>query len=362
MSKFNKTKRKTLLNKPVEPFKIKGSSNTSDVLSRMTDTAFQGKNFGRAADCWEQMITTPKTTIFMGLAGAMVPAGMREIIVHLIKNRYIDCLVSTGANLFHDTHETLGYFHWQGSHLVDDNELRDAGLDRMYDVFASDEEFNKSDEYIFKFAETLDRRPYTTREFLSLMGKDLAKAGKILAKKSGQKYQDGIVTAAYKYDVPIYCPAIGDSAIGIALACRDGRDHIMFDVVGDVKETAEIAAKASSSGVVIIGGGTPKNFIHQTEVTADMMGKEAPGHRFALQITTDAPHWGGLSGCTFEEAQSWGKIAKKSERVTVACDSTIALPIITTVLAQRLKKYKRVMPDAVDFEKAYKVKKAKWDK
>lgn len=362
MTGFDKKKRKKLMQKPVESFKIKVNSDASDVLTRMGETAFQGKNFGRAADCWEQMITTPKTTIFMGLAGAMVPAGMREVIVHLIKNRYIDCLVSTGANLFHDLHETLGYFHYQGSHLVDDNELREAGLDRMYDVFASDEEFNNTDEYIFKFSETLERRPYSTREFISLMGKDLSKTAGVLAKKSGLKSVDGIVTAAHKYNVPIYCPAIGDSAIGIALACRDGYDHIMFDVVGDVKETAEIAAKAKNSGVVIIGGGTPKNFIHQTEVTADMMGKEAPGHRFALQITTDAPHWGGLSGCTFEEAQSWGKIAKKSERVSVACDSTIALPIITTALSQRLKKHKRVLPDEIDFSKAYKVKKAKWDK
>lgn len=361
MSQFDKKKRKKLMQKPVESFKIKDRATTSDILSRMGETAFQGKNFGRAVDCWEQMIKTPKTTIFMGLAGAMVPAGMREVVVHLIKNRYIDCLVSTGANLFHDLHETLGYYHWQGSHLVDDCELREAGLDRMYDVFASDEEFNDTDEYIFKFSETLERRPYTTREFLSLMGKDLAKMGKVFAKKSGKKYVDGIVTAAHKYDVPIYCPAIGDSSIGIALACHDGRDHIMFDLVGDVKETAEIAAKAKNSAVVIFGGGTPKNFIHQTEVTADMMGKSAPGHRFALQVTTDAPHWGGLSGCTFEEAQSWGKIAKRSERVSVACDSTIALPIITTALAQRLKKFKRVMPEKIDFEKAYKVKKVKWD-
>ena len=139
----------------------------------------------------------------------------------------------------------------------------------------------------------------------------------------------------------MYCPAIGDSSIGIGLAIKPEEDNFIFDVIGDVKETALIAANANKTGVIYIGGGTPKNFIQQTSVTAAVMGKDVSGHEYAVQITTDAPHWGGLSGCTFEEAQSWGKIAKKAKMVTVHCDSTIALPIIVTALAKKVKGLKR---------------------
>jgi deoxyhypusine synthase len=275
---------------------------------------------------------------------------MRKIIVHLIKSRYIDCLVSTGANLFHDIHETLGRRHWQGSHTVDDTELKDSGLDRMYDVYAIEEEFNSSDEYIYDFSRTLEKRPYTTREFLYLLGKDLSRRGR----------EEGILTAAYKAGVHVYCPAIADSSIAIALALADGRDYPLFDCVGDVKETAHLAAGSSKSGVVFVGGGTPKNFIQQTEVTANMMGRKSTGHNYAVQITADSPHWGGLSGCTFEEAQSWGKIAKKSKKVSVNCDTTIALPIIVTALKQRMRGVKRVLP-GMDLAGSYRVRKRIWD-
>ncbi|MEE9615294.1 MAG: deoxyhypusine synthase [Thermodesulfobacteriota bacterium] len=351
---FDLKKRKKYIRHPVEPLEVDAGRDVSELLKGMEETAFQGKKLAEAVGVWEEMLKG-KTFVFFGLAGAMVPAGMRNVIVHLLKKRYIDCLVSTGANLFHDIHETLGWDHWQGSAHADDRELRDAGVDRMYDVYAIEEEFNSTDEYIFKFGESLERRPYTTREFLSLLGKKLSK----IPKRDGAR--DGIVTAAHKAGVPIYCPAIGDSSIGIALAMRDGEDNFLFDCIGDVKETAQIVANTKSSGVVFVGGGTPKNFIQQTEVTATMMCKKTSGHSYAVQITADAPHWGGLSGCTFEEAQSWGKIAKKSKRVTVYCDSTIALPIMATALAKRMKGVKRKVQQA-DLEGSHRVKKVLWDK
>ncbi len=347
--KFDAAKRKKYIKRSVNPVRIDPDASISDLLKCMGQTAFQGKNLSRAADVWEEMLKG-NTTIFFGLAGALVPAGMRELMVYLIKNRYIDCLVSTGANLFHDIHETLGWRHWQGSHAVDDKDLRDAGIDRMYDVFALEEEFNSSDEYIYSFSNTLERRPYTTREFLYLMGEDLSKRSR----------KEGILTAAYKAGVHVYCPAIGDSSIGIALALKDGDDHLLFDVVGDVKETAHLTSRARNSGIVFAGGGTPKNFIQQTEVTAQMMCKRTPGHKYAVQITADAPHWGGLSGCTFEEAQSWGKIAKNSKRVTVNSDTTIALPIIVSALAQRMNGVKRKLPD-LSLKNAFRVRKRIWD-
>ncbi|MBI5643666.1 MAG: deoxyhypusine synthase [Deltaproteobacteria bacterium] len=341
--------RKKYLKKTVKPVEIKAGAGVEDLVRRMGDTAFQGRNLSAAVDIWEEMLKT-KTTIFFGLAGAMVPAGMRELVVFLLKNRYIDCLVSTGANLFHDVHETLGRYHWQGSHQMNDTDLKDVGIDRIYDVFAVEEEFNAADKYIYNFAEGLEKRPYTTREFLSLMGKDLASRGKA----------EGIVSTAYKSGVPIYCPAVADSSIGIALALKDGDDHLIFDMIGDVKETAEIAARAKNTGVIYVGGGTPKNFIQQTEVTATLQCKDVEGHKYAIQVTADAPHWGGLSGCTFEEAQSWGKIAKKSSHVTVSSDATIALPMIVTALAGRMKGYKRQAPK-IDLKSSNKIAKRIWE-
>jgi deoxyhypusine synthase len=344
-----KGSKKRYLRKSVDPVRVMPGATVDGLVSAMGRTAFQGRNLSTAVDVWEEMLKT-RTTIFFGLAGAMVPAGMREVVVYLIKNRFIDCLVSTGANLFHDIHETLGRYHWQGSPHADDSELKDAGIDRIYDVFAVEEEFNRADRFIYSFAERLDKRPHTTREFLYLLGKDMG----LRARK------EGILTAAYKHGVPVYCPAVADSSIGIALALKDGRGHFVFDLIGDVKETAQIAARAGSTGVVYVGGGTPKNFIQQTEVTATLMCKAVEGHRFAVQITADAPHWGGLSGCTFEEAQSWGKISKRGTHVTVNSDATIALPIIATALAERMKGKKR-KGASFDFRGYYAVGKRLWE-
>jgi deoxyhypusine synthase len=291
----------------------------------MGQTAFQGRNLAQAAKIWGEMCQG-KTTIFMGLAGAMIPAGMRNIMLHLIKNRWIDCLVTTGANIFHDCHESLGRFHWQGTHNVDDNELREHAIDRIYDVFASEKEFLQTDKFITDFTATLEDQCYTTREYLYLLGLELSKVGK----------EEGILTAAAQNKLPIYCPAIGDSSVGISIAegRLKGQNNIQFDIIQDIIETTQLSTHNHSTGVIYIGGGTPKNFIQQTEVSACILGHDVVGHQYAIQITADAPHWGGLSGCTFEEAQSWGKIAPKALKTTVFCDATIALPIIANAIEQ----------------------------
>lgn len=315
------------LKNPVIPFEIREDYTVADALTAMSSTAFQARNLSTAVDIWGSMLKG-RVTIFLGLAGAMVPAGMRNVITYLIQNRLIDCLVSTGANLFHDIHETLGRFHYQGSAYMDDVQLQQEGVDRIYDVFASEPEFRSLDDYITRFADTLDLdRPYTTREFLYLLGQKISK----------EIDRDGIVTSAYKAGVPIYCPAIGDSSIGIALSARTKGKRLLFDIVADVQETALLALKSEETGVIYIGGGTPKNFIQQVEVTACLWSRNTSGHGYAIQVTADAPHWGGLSGCTFDEAKSWGKIKKSAKMVTVYCDSTIALPLIATAVVQKHK-------------------------
>ena len=316
--------KKQLLSTPTRPFDPVGASTPAEVLERMRGTAFQGKNLGVAYQVWKRMLADD-CTILMGMSGAMVPAGMRRLVVRMIENRLIDCLVSTGANFFHDLHETKGNFHYQGSHLVDDVLLAENLVDRMYDVLADEEKFREHDQWIGRFAGALDqKRSYTTREFLNLLGRELGKRAK----------EDGIVSAAARAGIPLYCPAVADSSIGIGIAANryQGGNQFMFDVIGDVVETARIVAESKNTGVIYFGGGTPKNFVQQTEVTAIIMNTGVTGHKYAVQVVTDSPHWGGLSGCTFEEAQSWGKIQKDAAMVTCHCDSTIAMPIIVSAL------------------------------
>ena len=322
-----------ILSTPTRPLIVDRKKNVAALLEKMQGISFQGRSLAGAYQVWKRMLQD-RVMIMMGMSGAMVPAGMRRLVVYLIKNRLIDCLVSTGANFFHDMHETLGRLHFQCSPNVDDVLLQEHLVDRMYDTLADEEEFREEDAWIGRFAASLDQsRPYTTREFFNLIGKEISKRAK----------EDGIVSAAYKANIPLYCPAIGDSSIGIGIAENRhlGKNRFTFDVVGDVVETARLAGESPNSGVVYFGGGTPKNFVQQSEVTATFMRQAHNGHKYALQVVTDAPHWGGLSGCTFEEAQSWGKIAHDATMVTVHCDSTIAMPILVTALSENAKLIRR---------------------
>ncbi len=317
------------LQEPVLPFEVEEQCSAMVLLEKMANTSFQGRNLGTAFRIWQQMVKG-QTTVLFGLAGAMVPAGMRKVMVYLLQKGLIHCLVSTGANLFHDCYESLGRKHFKGSPAVDDVQLRGQSIDRIYDTFASDLEFQKTDRFISTFVAALPtHKSYTTREFFRLLGQHLIE----------EAQEEGILTAAARAKVPIYCPALGDSSIGIAMAVGDekGPLPVQFDIIADVEETADLVASASSTGVIYVGGGTPKNFIQQTEVTATLRGQKVPGHRYAIQITADAPHWGGLSGCTFSEAQSWGKIAPKAKKVSVHCDATIALPLLVSALAEWLE-------------------------
>lgn len=318
--------RDSFLHTPTEPVSITPGMTTDQLLRGMEKMSFQGRQLARAAGVWEEGLRSG-AFVMMGLAGAMVPAGMRNIIRYLMERRFIDCLVSTGANLFHDLYESLGHRHFIGTPQADDEALFEEGIDRIYDTYADEREFEKLDRWIGSWAtEKLERRPYTTREFLHELGLEAARI-------SGGK-SPGILTTAASRGIPVYCPAIGDSSIGIGLA--GGNAPVLFDVVADVRETAELVVNKDTM-VVYCGGGTPKNFIQQTEVTVKHLNEEAAGHKYAVQFITDAPHWGGLSGCTFEEAVSWGKINPQGEKISVFCDATIALPIVVSALATRME-------------------------
>jgi deoxyhypusine synthase len=317
-------KKSRFLQMPIEPFAVEGGLSADQVLLRMERISFQGRNLATAHRIWQKMLEGD-VTIFLGMAGALSAGGLRLIVAYLIANRYVDCLVSTGANLYHDLHETRGQRHYLGSPHADDAALAAERIDRVYDTFASEEEFIGNDNWIAEFAATLESRPYTTREFLHLLGGHLWNT-------SGR---EGILTAAYRANVPIFCPAIADSSIGMGLSqARQKKPGAGFiDVIGDIVESANLIIRRPGTASVVLGGGTPKNFINQASVQAEFYSDQIGGHRFAIQIVTDVPHFGGASGSSLEEAQSWGKLATDAARVSVQADATIALPILASALA-----------------------------
>jgi deoxyhypusine synthase len=322
-------RRSRFLRVPVEPFKVEKGLGADDVLARMERISFQGRNLAAAGRVWQRMFGAD-VTIFLGIAGALSAGGMRLIIAHLIEHRYVDCLVSTGANLYHDLHETRGRRHFLGSPLLDDAALASERIDRVYDTLASEDEFCKNDDWIGDFTLTLEPRPYTTREYLYRLGERLwTETG-----------NPGILTAAYRANIPIFCPAIADSSIGIGISQGRHRDQTagQLDVVGDIIESANIVVNSPGTASVVLGGGTPKNFINQASVQAEFYDERVSGHKFAIQISTDVPHFGGASGSSLEEAQSWGKLSLESERVTVQCDVTVALPLLVSALETTSRK------------------------
>ena len=317
-------KKSRFLGTPVEPFVVEAGLTADQVIARMERISFQGRNLATAHHIWHRMLQDD-VTIFLGMAGALSAGGLRLVVSHLILHRYVDCLVSTGANLYHDLHETRGQHHYIGSPHADDAALADERIDRVYDTYASEEEFCSNDEWIADFACTLETRSYTTREFLYLLGGHLWKT-------TGH---EGILTSAYRANVPIFCPAIADSSIGMGLSQarqkKAGAGYI--DIIGDIVESANLIIRRPRTASIVLGGGTPKNFINQASVQAELFSDKVGGHRYALQIVTDVPHFGGASGSTLEEAQSWGKLATDSAKVSVQCDATIALPLLASALA-----------------------------
>ena len=332
-------RREQVLRHPTRPVEVQAEKTISQLLGDMALTGFQGRKLGEAADVWTGMLKKREVVIWMGLAGAMVPAGMRELITYLIRRRMVDVLVTTGATLYHDAYETIGGKHFQGTDQIDNVMLRRHRIDRMYDVYADERKFYHLDVMIEKdFSSHLQSgRPYSSREIMHEFGKWISPMA---------KDRDGICVAAYEMGVPIFVPAMCDSGLGFSLmfANRRRNRRIIVDHMRDVDESSKITEKSSHTAVIIVGGGVPKNFIQQTAVIASYQTRHDRTHDFAIQFTTDIPQWGGLSGSTFEEAQSWGKYNRHSRMVQCFADATISLPIVTHALSQRFKKFRRRVP------------------
>ena len=300
------------------------NGDVSTLLEGMAMTGFQGRKLGESVAVWKKMLADPECTIFFGLSGAMVPAGMQKCLVEMIRDHYVDVVVSTGANIFHDICEHVGVCHYLGHHHVDDAKLYEKGIDRIYDVFAFEEEFRDVDRSIAAFGESIAPFRGSSRAFIELYGKHLL--------KKFPKHES-IVSICTKENVPIFIPAIADSSIGIGLliARRKGFD-VDVDQIADADEITRMVEDVRKTGVIYVGGGVPKNFIQQTQVIGSIHEKDLGGHDYAIQYTTDAPHWGGLSGCTFDEAISWGKESSQTMQIQCHADATIALPLVLSAL------------------------------
>jgi deoxyhypusine synthase len=326
--------------------------SVSELLVEMSNTAYQGRKLGEAVEVWEAMLKEKDLAIIMGFSGSMSTAGQWKIINWLIENRYIDVLVSTGANISEDIVEAMGLSYWQGFHQVNDQELLEADVNRYYDVYGKETDYREMELLLTESLMTVKKDfPYTSAELLHLLGKYMNK-----------KHVKSIIAAAAANNVPVFCPAITDSAYGETFLMAKNQGHrIMLDQVREFDQFVGIGEKTKEVGVIYIGGGVPKDFTQllAISVSPKTMDEGVPGrkghlrkgikeyyypHRYAIQITTDSPQWGGLSGCTLEEAISWGKIDEKGKRAVCYCDATIALPLITHALNERVRT-KRKAPD-----------------
>ena len=335
----------------VEAIDVKKKS-VSELLAEMSRTAYQGRQLGQAVDVWEAMLKEKDLTIIMGFSGSMSTAGQWKIINWLIENRYIDVLVSTGANVSEDLVDAMGFGYWQGAHQVNDQELLEADVNRYYDVYGKETDYREMELLITEFLMTTKIGfSYTSAELLYSFGKWLNKKG-----------VKSIVAAAAANNVPIFSPAIADSAYGETFLMAKNQGHpIILDSVKEFDQFVGIGEKTKEVGVIYIGGGVPKDFTQLLAISVSPRtnDKGVPGrkghlrkglkeyyypHSYAIQITTDSPQWGGLSGCTLEEAISWGKIDIKGKRAVCYCDATIALPLIVHALNERVK-IKRAGPD-----------------
>ena len=334
--------------KKLEPIQVKPKS-ISQLLAEMGRTAYQGRKLGEAVDIWENMVKEKDLTIAMGYAGSMSTAGQWTIVNWLIENRFIDVLVSTGANVSEDIVDAMGLGYWQGSHMVDDEALLKADVNRYYDVFGKETDYRKMEELITDFVLTLKTDyPYSSAEFFHLLGKFLS-----------EKKIPAIAAVAYENGIPIFSPAMVDSAYGETFLMAKNQGHnVILDSVKEFDQFVTIGTKTKDVGVIYIGGGVPKDLTQLIAISVSPKTNDqgVPGrnghlrdglheyyypHKYAIQITTDSPQWGGLSGCTLEEAISWGKINSESgKRAVCYCDATIALPLITHALNERVTKRK----------------------
>jgi deoxyhypusine synthase len=302
--------------------------NVVPLVDAMAHMAYSARDLYRAAEIYDRMLRDRDCSVILCLAGSLISAGLKKVFSDMIRNHMVDAVVSSGANIVdQDFFEALGFRHYLGADRLkaglDDGELRELHIDRIYDTLIDEDELRVCDETTRKIADRLEPRPISSREFITEMGRYLA--------ETGSKARESIVLEAYHEDVPIFCPAFSDCSAGFGLvahqAARGNAPKVTMDSAKDFHELTRIKIGAGETGLFMIGGGTPKNFAQDIVVAAEILGREVPMHKYAIQITVADVRDGALSGSTLKEASSWGKVDTVYEQM-VYCEATIAVPLV----------------------------------
>ncbi|MEZ4631194.1 MAG: deoxyhypusine synthase [Deinococcales bacterium] len=317
-------KKSDLLHTTVEHIDIT-SFDARPIINSMSKMSFTSRDLARATEIFNMMLEDKSCSVFLTLAGSTSAGGCMKVYADLIKYNMIDGIVATGASIVDmDFFEALGFKHYQGNPFQDDNQLRDLYIDRIYDTYIDEEELQACDATIFEIANSLDPRPYSSREFIREMGRYLANGH---AKKA-----DSLVELAYKHDVPIFCPAFSDSSAGFGLVKHQVLNpdrHMSIDSVKDFRELTDIKIKAGTTGLLMVGGGVPKNFVQDTVVCAEILGIEVDMHKYAVQITVADVRDGACSSSTLKEASSWGKVDTTFEQMVYA-EAGSVIPLLAS--------------------------------
>lgn len=316
-------KKSDLLKKEVRHIDIT-SFDSRNIVDQMSNMSFTSRDAARASEIFEMMIKDDNCSIFLTLAGSTSAGGCMNLYADMIKYNMVDAIVATGASIVDmDFFEALGFKHYQAQGQVDDAILRDNYIDRIYDTYIDEEDLQKCDLTILDIANSLEKRPYSSREFIYNMGKFL---------KENKKKEGSLIELAYDYDVPIFCPAFTDSSAGFGLVAHqvanpDG--YLSIDSVADFRELTEVKMASKDSGLFMIGGGVPKNFVQDTVICAEILGKEVDMHKYAVQVTVADVRDGACSSSTLKEASSWGKVDTVYEQMVFA-EATSVLPLIAS--------------------------------
>ncbi len=340
--------KKDFLKDPIQHIDIK-SFDSTDVIDAMRDMSFSARDTAKAADIFNLMINDEDCTIILCIAGSTSAAGCMQIYADMLKCNMVDVVVASGATIVDmDFFEALGFKHYKGSPYVNDKQLRQLYIDRIYDTFIDEEQLQVCDNTIKQIADSLEKRPFSSREFIHEMGKFLLEHA---VKK------DSLIQVAYENDVPIFCPAFSDSSAGFGLVkhqIENPDTHLSIDCVKDFKELTEIKMAAPVSGLFMIGGGVPKNFAQDTVICAEVLGKPVDMHKYAVQITVADARDGACSGSTLKEASSWGKVDTGCEQMVYA-EATSVLPLIISYIYHKKNwKNRKKRSWSKIFEKSFK--------
>jgi len=316
--------REAFAHDPVDHAAVWAGMTVGDLAEQYGRAGIGAADLHEAVDIYAEMLREEVTT-FVGLAGAMVPAGMRAIVADLIRDGHVDALVTTGANLTHDAIEAIGGKHHHGqveagekSPREHDEQLRDEGVDRIYNVYLPQEHFTAFEEHLRGEVFPDLSGAVSIREFTAALGA----ANAAVNDRENVEEDAGIAAAAHEHEVPVYCPAVQDSVLGLQAWMHSQVADFTLDALGDMTELNTLARDAEEAAAFVVGGGVPKNFVLQAMLVT-------PGvYDYAVQLTTDPDHTGGLSGATLDEARSWGKLEKDAENATVVGDATITLPLV----------------------------------